>query len=71
MCLDLAATYETSRTKMKGYLGNIGFWLDPYTIASVVSLRTLEQKFPRVSYDSTRRGGEFIVETPSGEVAFN
>ena len=68
--LNLHTNAGTSRTKMKGFLGSIEFWLDPYAIASVVSLRTLEQKFPRVRYDSTQRGGAFIVETPSGEVVF-
>ena len=69
--LNLHTNAGTSRTKMKGFLGSIEFWLDPYAIASVVSLRTLERKFPRVCYDSTRRNGAFIVETPLGEVVFN
>ena len=39
-------------------------------MASVVSLRTLERKFPKVSYCSTERDAAFIVATPSGEVVF-
>ena len=40
--LNLHTNAGTSRTKMKGFLGSIEFWLDPYAIASVVSLRTLD-----------------------------
>ena len=39
-------------------------------MASVVSLRTLERKFPKVSYCSNERGGAFVVTTDRGEVIF-
>lgn len=38
-------------------------------IANVVSLRSLEEKY-RVSYDSLKDGGAFIVHTDEGDVIF-
>ena len=36
----------------------------------MVSLKTLEKKY-HVSYDSKKRGGSFVCETPDGEVVFS
>ena len=60
----------STSTNWKGFLGSIEFWLDNNAMASVVSLRTLERKFPKVSYCSNERDAAFIVTTTSGEVVF-
>ena len=67
--LNLHTNAGTSRTTLKGYLGSIPFWCDSRGIASVISLRTLEQRF-KVKYNSDDRGGAFVITTPSGEVVF-
>ena len=56
-------------TKQQGFLGSAPFWLDKNGIANVISLRSLETKH-RVTYDSTKHGGAFIIHTPKGEVYF-
>jgi len=68
--LTLHTNAGSTSTNLKGYLGSIEFWLDDKAMASVVSLRTLEKKFPKISYCSTEREAAFIVTTPNGEVVF-
>lgn len=49
--LVLHTNANKSKTNRKGYLGETAFWLDEQGIATVISLRTLEEKF-HVMYDS-------------------
>jgi hypothetical protein len=56
-------------TSQQGFLGSQLFWLDRNGIANVISLRSLEMRH-RVTYDSTKNGGAFVVHTPEGEVLF-
>jgi hypothetical protein len=56
-------------TKQQGLLGSQKFWLDRNGIANVISLKSLESKH-RVTYDSTKDGGAFVVHTPEGKVYF-
>lgn len=65
--LHLQTNARSASTNLKGYLGNTLFWLDQMGIANVVSLRTLESKY-KVTYDSERDSGEFVVHTPDGRV---
>ena len=67
--LRLHTNAGASRLEQQGYLGHFRFWLDRFGIASVISLSTLESAF-RVSYDSKRDGGAFIVDTPRGKIVF-
>ena len=46
-----------------GNLGEIEMYADNTGIASVISLRTLEKKFPNVEYSSDKNGGAFVVTT--------
>ena len=38
-------------------------------VANVISLRTLKRKY-KVSYDSKKNDGAFVVNTPNGDVVF-
>jgi hypothetical protein len=59
----------TSVSKQQGYLGSQKFWLDRFGIANVISLQSLESRY-KVSYDSTKNGGAFIVHVPEGDIVF-
>lgn len=68
--LRLHTNAGTSMSEKQGYLGSTLFWLDSMGIANVVSLRSLEARH-RVSYDSTKEGGAFVVHTKNGDVVFD
>ena len=59
----------SSLSRKRGKLGSLLFWLNEGGIASVVSLRTLENKF-HVKYDSKVNRGCFVCETLKGSVIF-
>ena len=65
--LNLQTNAGSASTNKKGYLGSTLFWLDQMGIANVVSLKTLEAKF-KITYDSTKDDGAFVVHTPDGKV---
>ncbi|KAL7465887.1 hypothetical protein ACHAXS_006188, partial [Conticribra weissflogii] len=56
-------------TDRKGTLGNMDVWLNTLAIANILSFNKLEKLY-RISYDTTKTGGDFVVHTPKGEIHF-
>lgn len=67
--LTMHTNASSSLSNQKGKLGSILFWLNPGGLASMVSLRTLENLF-HVYYDSKQDRGASICESPGGKVKF-
>lgn len=67
--LTLHTNAGKSETNKRGCLGGMVFWLNEKSIANVICLKTLEQKF-HVMYDSKKQGGAFVCYTPKGTILF-